>query len=75
MMNPALFFACSSFRNSLIFSWKGFPAYSTGWTLTFSLGRGGRSLPQTRSTRFCFTATSDAPALLRVSESLRALAV
>lgn len=75
MMNPALFFSSSSFRSSLIFSWKGFPAYLTGWTLTFSLGRGGRSLPQTRSTRFCFTPTSCAPDLLRVSASLRALAV
>lgn len=72
MTNPAFFCFSSSLRRSLIFSWNVLPANSSGWTVTSSLGRGGRSLAQTRSTRFCSTPTSGDPFFLRVSVSLRA---
>lgn len=74
-MNPTFFFVSNSLRSSVTFSWKGLPAYFSGCTRTFSLGRGGRSLPQTKSTRFCWMPTSDDPFFSRVSASLRAPAV
>lgn len=73
--NPARFFVFNSFRKSSIFSWKGLPANSIGWTLTFSRGRDGRSLPQIWSTRFCSTPTSFEPVFSNVSESFLALAM
>lgn len=72
MMNPDFFFESSSLRKSFTFSWNDLPAYLTGCTRTFSRGRTGRSLPQTRSTRFCWIPTSDEPFFSSVSANFRA---
>jgi hypothetical protein len=75
MMKPAFFLLSSSLRRSAILSWKGLPAYFTGWTRTFSTGLAGRSLPQTKSTKFCWIPTKDDPFFSRVSASFRAPAM
>lgn len=74
IMQPSRFSFFSSFRKSLIFSWNGFPENLSAWTLTFSFGRAGRSLPQMRSMKFCSTLTNVAPLLLSVSASFLAFA-
>jgi hypothetical protein len=75
-MRPALFFFSSSFLTSAIFSSKDLPQNSSPRILTFSFGRGGFSLPQTRSTRLDWIPTRlEPPFFLIFSASLRASAM
>ena len=75
-IRPALFFLSSSLRRSSIFSANFLPANSISSTDTFSFGRGGRSSPQTRSTRLALTPRSSAPPFFFIfSDNLRASAV
>jgi hypothetical protein len=75
MINPAFFLDSRSLRSSDTFSWKVFPEYLSGCTRTFSLGRAGRSLPQTKSIKFSWTPTRVDPFFSRVSASFRAPAI
>src|SRR3569833_420324 len=71
---PAQCFLSSSLRSSESFVLVSFPANLTGNSLTGSHGRGGRSPPQTLSTRFSDTATrSDPPLFLIFSASFLAM--
>src|SRR3569833_362250 len=71
---PAQCFLSSSLRSSESFVLVSFPANLTGNSVTGSHGRGGRSPPQTLSTRFSDTATrSDPPLFLIFSASFLAM--